>query len=93
MRSLVTLLYRIDRIAHSKSVHHVPCVIQAEPETLSKVSGIIAQQLAINLAEVLPESKFTELGADSLDTVSRHTSFCVVPGLFILSEVLIQTYR
>ncbi|WVZ51531.1 hypothetical protein U9M48_002668 [Paspalum notatum var. saurae] len=45
-------------------------VYAAKSETVSKVMHIVKQQLA--LAEdvgLTPESKFTELGADSLDTV------------------------
>eukprot|EP00271_Cylindrocystis_brebissonii_P013024 TRINITY_DN32571_c0_g1_i1.p1 TRINITY_DN32571_c0_g1~~TRINITY_DN32571_c0_g1_i1.p1 ORF type:complete len:148 (+),score=35.54 TRINITY_DN32571_c0_g1_i1:126-569(+) len=41
----------------------------ASPETLTKVRGIIAQQLAVEPDTVTPESKFVDLGADSLDTV------------------------
>ncbi|CAM6125982.1 unnamed protein product [Calypogeia fissa] len=42
---------------------------QAKPETLSAVQGIIAQQLAVGVDKVVPEAKFADLGADSLDTV------------------------
>nr|YP_009511696.1 acyl carrier protein [Melanthalia intermedia]AXI97573.1 acyl carrier protein [Melanthalia intermedia] len=34
-----------------------------------KVQGIIAQQLAVDIKQVTPEVNFTDLGADSLDTV------------------------
>ncbi|CAK0784643.1 hypothetical protein CVIRNUC_007847 [Coccomyxa viridis] len=33
------------------------------------VRGIIAEQLGTDLAKVAPDSKFVDLGADSLDTV------------------------
>lgn len=41
----------------------------ADAETLKTVQDIIAKQLAVDSVKVLPESKFTDLGADSLDTV------------------------
>eukprot|EP00271_Cylindrocystis_brebissonii_P016016 TRINITY_DN39145_c0_g1_i1.p1 TRINITY_DN39145_c0_g1~~TRINITY_DN39145_c0_g1_i1.p1 ORF type:complete len:141 (+),score=26.66 TRINITY_DN39145_c0_g1_i1:296-718(+) len=41
----------------------------ASESTLTKVRGIIAQQLAVEADKVAPESKFVDLGADSLDTV------------------------
>ncbi|KAF3334452.1 acyl carrier protein 1 [Carex littledalei] len=42
----------------------------AKPETVSKVMEIVKKQLALNdSVDLKPESKFSELGADSLDTV------------------------
>eukprot|EP00270_Netrium_digitus_P000546 TRINITY_DN105_c0_g1_i1.p1 TRINITY_DN105_c0_g1~~TRINITY_DN105_c0_g1_i1.p1 ORF type:complete len:130 (+),score=29.92 TRINITY_DN105_c0_g1_i1:113-502(+) len=41
----------------------------AAPETLTKVRNIIATQLAVDVDKIAPESKFVDLGADSLDTV------------------------
>jgi acyl carrier protein len=41
----------------------------ADPETLQVVSSLIAEQLAIDIGQVKADSKFTDLGADSLDTV------------------------
>ena len=38
-------------------------------QVLEDVRGIIAEQLGTDLAKVSPESKFVDLGADSLDTV------------------------
>ena len=39
-------------------------------EILSKVQGIVAEQLSVDLGEVKPEASFAnDLGADSLDTV------------------------
>lgn len=38
-------------------------------QVLLDVRGIIAEQLATDLDAVKPESKFVDLGADSLDTV------------------------
>eukprot|EP00897_Mesotaenium_endlicherianum_P010697 jgi/Mesen1/9656/ME000671S09022 len=49
----------------SSAVSH----IKAAPETLTKVQGVIATQLAVDAATIKPESKFVDLGADSLDTV------------------------
>ncbi|OEL24271.1 Acyl carrier protein 4, chloroplastic [Dichanthelium oligosanthes] len=43
---------------------------KAKAETVSKVMDIVKQQLALGAdAALTPESKFTDLGADSLDTV------------------------
>ncbi|KAJ4708886.1 Acyl carrier protein [Melia azedarach] len=41
----------------------------AQPETLKTVQSTIAKQLSIELSSVTPETKFADLGADSLDTV------------------------
>jgi len=45
-------------------------ICAAKPETLSKVCDIVKSQLALSDDKPLtPESKFSDLGADSLDTV------------------------
>ncbi|KAL2539406.1 Acyl carrier protein 4 [Abeliophyllum distichum] len=42
----------------------------AKPETVQKVSDIVREQLALSAeTELTPDTKFTALGADSLDTV------------------------
>ncbi|KAK6914647.1 Phosphopantetheine binding ACP domain, partial [Dillenia turbinata] len=41
----------------------------AQPETLNIVQSTIAKQLSIDESAVTPETKFADLGADSLDTV------------------------
>ncbi|KAK8503216.1 hypothetical protein V6N11_066481 [Hibiscus sabdariffa] len=41
----------------------------ADPETLKTVQNTIAKQLSIDVSTVTPETKFADLGADSLDTV------------------------
>ncbi|CAI7842527.1 unnamed protein product, partial [Closterium sp. NIES-53] len=41
----------------------------ASADTLTKVRGIIAQQLAVEVEKITAEAKFVDLGADSLDTV------------------------
>ncbi|XP_022999995.1 uncharacterized protein LOC111494313 isoform X2 [Cucurbita maxima] len=41
----------------------------AQPETMQVVQEIIAKQLSLELSAVIPQTKFSELGADSLDTV------------------------
>ncbi|KAJ9183660.1 hypothetical protein P3X46_007483 [Hevea brasiliensis] len=41
----------------------------AKPETLEIVQSTIAKQLSIEASTVAPETKFADLGADSLDTV------------------------
>lgn len=60
------------------SLHHRAVVLRhssARPlkiscqTTLEKIQDIIATQLSVDRATVLPETKFSELGADSLDTV------------------------
>lgn len=44
--------------------------LQAQLETLQTVQSTIAKQLSIDLSAVTPDTKFADLGADSLDTVS-----------------------
>ncbi|KAK7381899.1 hypothetical protein VNO80_00448 [Phaseolus coccineus] len=46
----------------------ISCSI-AQPETLQIVQCTIAKQLSIDETTVTPQTKFSELGADSLDTV------------------------
>ncbi|XP_023514490.1 acyl carrier protein 1, chloroplastic-like [Cucurbita pepo subsp. pepo] len=41
----------------------------AQPETMQVVQEIIAKQLSLEQSAVIPQTKFSELGADSLDTV------------------------
>ncbi|KAE8658027.1 Acyl carrier protein 2 [Hibiscus syriacus] len=41
----------------------------ADPETLTTVQNTIAKQLSIDVSSVTPETKFADLGADSLDTI------------------------
>lgn len=44
---------------------------QAKPETVQKVCDIVRKQLVLSPeTQLTPETKFSELGADSLDTVS-----------------------
>lgn len=43
--------------------------VQAQPETLQSVQGIISKQLSIDETTVTPQTKFADLGADSLDIV------------------------
>ncbi|GFP94339.1 acyl carrier protein 4 chloroplastic [Phtheirospermum japonicum] len=45
-------------------------ICAAKAETLEKVSGIVRKQLALSEeTQLTPQTKFSELGADSLDTV------------------------
>ncbi|KAK6147973.1 hypothetical protein DH2020_018885 [Rehmannia glutinosa] len=45
-------------------------ICAAKPETVEKVSDIVRKQLALSPeTQLTPQTKFTELGADSLDTV------------------------
>lgn len=46
----------------------ISCAV-AQPETLEVVKSTIAKQLSIEESSVSPETKFVDLGADSLDTV------------------------
>ncbi|PIN18680.1 Acyl carrier protein/NADH-ubiquinone oxidoreductase, NDUFAB1/SDAP subunit [Handroanthus impetiginosus] len=46
----------------------VSCAV-AQPETLHVVQSTIAKQLSIEEGSVTPQTKFVDLGADSLDTV------------------------
>ncbi|KAJ8621020.1 hypothetical protein MRB53_029549 [Persea americana] len=46
----------------------ISCSI-AQPETLQTVQNTIAKQLSIDESTVTPQTKFADLGADSLDTV------------------------
>ncbi|KAF9680914.1 hypothetical protein SADUNF_Sadunf06G0171200 [Salix dunnii] len=41
----------------------------AHPETLETVQSTIAKQLSVDVSTVTPETKFADMGADSLDTV------------------------
>jgi acyl carrier protein len=52
------------RLSHSVKVR---CA--ASPETVAKVVKIVTKQLAAPEGKVKPESKFEDLGADSLDQV------------------------
>jgi acyl carrier protein len=45
-------------------------ILQADVETFQVVLALIVKQLAIDVNDVWVESKFTDLGANSLDTVS-----------------------
>ncbi|KAL2342814.1 hypothetical protein Fmac_004099 [Flemingia macrophylla] len=46
------------------------CAVQAQPETVQKVCDIVRKQLALPPeSELTPDTKFSALGADSLDTV------------------------
>ncbi|KAJ7963331.1 Acyl carrier protein [Quillaja saponaria] len=46
----------------------ISCSI-AQPETLQTVQNTIAKQLSVEESTVTPQTKFADLGADSLDTV------------------------
>ncbi|KAL0397210.1 UNVERIFIED_CONTAM: Acyl carrier protein 4, chloroplastic [Sesamum calycinum] len=53
------------RLIECLSVH-----LQAKAETVEKVSEIVRKQLALSPeTQLTPQTKFSELGADSLDTV------------------------
>uniref|UniRef100_A0A0A0K6W2 Acyl carrier protein n=1 Tax=Cucumis sativus TaxID=3659 RepID=A0A0A0K6W2_CUCSA len=53
----------------SKSFRSKICCSVAQPETLEVVQEIIAKQLSLEQSAVIPQTKFSDLGADSLDTV------------------------
>ncbi|CAN4105416.1 unnamed protein product [Withania somnifera] len=48
--------------------NQISCSV-AQPETLEVVQSTIAKQLYIDESTVTPQTKFADLGADSLDTV------------------------
>ncbi|XP_022151601.1 uncharacterized protein LOC111019509 [Momordica charantia] len=50
------------------SKSNISCSI-AQPETLQVVQATIAKQLSRDESTVIPQTKFTDLGADSLDIV------------------------
>ncbi|KAL5065372.1 hypothetical protein RYX36_027109 [Vicia faba] len=55
-------------------VHRFQVTCAAKPETVTKVSDIVKKQLALaDGTEVTGESKFSALGADSLDTVLSYS--------------------
>ncbi|KAK7369612.1 hypothetical protein VNO80_11654 [Phaseolus coccineus] len=52
------------------------CAVQAEPETVQKVCDIVRKQLVLAPeSELTPDTKFSDLGADSLDTVEIVMAF------------------
>ncbi|KAJ7521142.1 hypothetical protein O6H91_19G039900 [Diphasiastrum complanatum] len=61
----------------------ISCAVAA-PATLETVISIIAKQLSLEASDVKAESQFSELGADSLDTVeimmSLEENFDIVLG-------------
>lgn len=53
--------------------------VQAQPETVQKVCDIVRKQLVLSPeSQLTPDTKFSELGADSLDTVRSKLSFKIV---------------
>ncbi|EEF49737.1 acyl carrier protein 1, chloroplastic [Ricinus communis] len=72
--SLKSFALPVQRTFLSFRVRPVPARLSiscaAKPETVEKVCGIVKKQLALPAeTAVTGESKFAELGADSLDTV------------------------
>ncbi|KAI3426654.1 Acyl carrier protein [Psidium guajava] len=59
---------RVSPVAPSYSKTAITCSV-AQPETLKTVQSIIAKQLSVDESTVAPDTKFADLGADSLDTV------------------------
>ncbi|OIT06554.1 PREDICTED: acyl carrier protein, chloroplastic-like [Nicotiana attenuata] len=71
---LVTSIQISRAAAKSPKLSHglknqISCSIQAQTETLDIVQITIAKQLSIDESTVTPQTKFADLGADSLDTV------------------------
>lgn len=58
---------QVPRARSSRSTR-ISCSV-AQPETLQVVQTTIAKQLSVDEATVTPQTKFADLGADSLDTV------------------------
>lgn len=63
-------------------MHHFQ---QAQPETLDIVQSTIAKQLSIDESTVTPQTKFADLGADSLDTVRMFYKFNIEFHFYILT--------
>ncbi|KAI6671688.1 hypothetical protein NL676_006573 [Syzygium grande] len=59
---------RVLPVAPGYSKTTVTCSV-AQPETLKTVQSVISKQLSVDESTVAPETKFVDLGADSLDTV------------------------
>ncbi|CAK9144649.1 unnamed protein product [Ilex paraguariensis] len=64
--SIATYIYIYDETEHCIITYYF---VQAQPETLQIVQSTIAKQLSIDESTVNPQTKFADLGADSLDTV------------------------
>ncbi|KAE8689065.1 Acyl carrier protein 2 [Hibiscus syriacus] len=64
-------------IAKGSYSQHKSFSTTADPETLKTVQNTIAKQLSIDVSSVTPETKFADLGADSLDTFLTSNSFQV----------------
>jgi acyl carrier protein len=60
---------RVNFVAAPVRARSVVTFAVDKTEVLSDVCKIISDQLGTELAEVKPDSKFVDLGADSLDTV------------------------
>uniref|UniRef100_A0A0C9QMC6 Acyl carrier protein n=1 Tax=Wollemia nobilis TaxID=56998 RepID=A0A0C9QMC6_9CONI len=61
---------RYDFVSLKSASRPFKVVCAAKPETVTKVCEIVKSQLALSEDKTLtPESKFSDLGADSLDTV------------------------
>lgn len=57
-------------VARSRHARSAPFVVRASQDaTFDTIQGIIAEQLAVKKEDITPDSKFSDLGADSLDTV------------------------
>ncbi|KAL8469818.1 hypothetical protein ACS0TY_032614 [Phlomoides rotata] len=56
------------KLGRSYKSPRISCAL-AQPETLEVVQRTIAKQLSVDETTVTPQTKFADLGADSLDTV------------------------
>ncbi|XP_073312157.1 uncharacterized protein [Primulina huaijiensis] len=68
-----TVMRLVNQIPSTKSTgclkrSTISCAV-AQPETLQIVQSTIAKQLQVEEGTVTPQTKFADLGADSLDTV------------------------
>lgn len=68
LRSLHIVSYRV-RPCALLIVPPASLIAQSEEDAFSIIQDIIAEQLACDKNSITPDSKFTDLGADSLDTV------------------------
>ncbi|KAG6427175.1 hypothetical protein SASPL_111415 [Salvia splendens] len=65
----VPVLRLAPKISHNRVTKwRVLCAV-AQPDTLKVVQSTIAKQLSVEEFTVTPQTKFADLGADSLDTV------------------------
>lgn len=90
-----------EKVCTSQCWTNLPCTyacMQAQPKTVQTVQDIIVKQLSIDESTVTPQTKFADLGADSLDTVcmscsvSNSFSHCNCDPNYSITQLLISVY-